>query len=149
MKKALIITLALAKAFATAEAKAQPVYANALIFGTSIPDRNPGWTTRNPGPLADIFTSIRVRALPSITGVSLDRRPKAVASEHSGRTVRSGPPLARQQNEREAPVTRFRNCAELRRVYPNGVSRSGNPRIYAANSRLDRDKDGWACERNS
>ena len=37
----------------------------------------------------------------------------------------------------------YRNCTELRRDYPNGVPAS-HP---AYNNRLDRDRDGWACER--
>ncbi len=37
----------------------------------------------------------------------------------------------------------FKNCTELRKVYPNGVA-SDHP-AYA--SKHDRDKDGWACER--
>lgn len=43
------------------------------------------------------------------------------------------------------PVTQtnFKNCTELRKVYPNGVSK-GHP---AYQSKMDRDKDGWACER--
>jgi competence protein ComEC len=38
--------------------------------------------------------------------------------------------------------TTFKNCTELRKVYPDGVS-SSHP-AYA--SKHDRDKDGWACE---
>lgn len=37
----------------------------------------------------------------------------------------------------------FKNCTEMRKVYPNGVD-SNHP---AYESRHDRDKDGWACER--
>lgn len=37
----------------------------------------------------------------------------------------------------------FKNCTELRKVYPDGVP-SGHP---AYQSKMDRDKDGWACER--
>lgn len=39
--------------------------------------------------------------------------------------------------------TYFKNCTELRKVYPNGVGK-GHP---AYQSKMDRDKDGWACER--
>ncbi|GKV54217.1 hypothetical protein NCCP2222_01640 [Sporosarcina sp. NCCP-2222] len=43
-----------------------------------------------------------------------------------------------------APVlqTNFKNCTELRKVYPGGVE-IGHP---AYQSKMDRDKDGWACE---
>lgn len=37
----------------------------------------------------------------------------------------------------------FANCTELRTVYPSGVS-SDHP---AYQSKMDRDKDGWACEK--
>lgn len=37
----------------------------------------------------------------------------------------------------------FKNCTELRKVYPHGVP--SDHRAYA--SKHDRDKDGWACER--
>ncbi|PJO42917.1 excalibur calcium-binding domain-containing protein [Lysinibacillus xylanilyticus] len=37
----------------------------------------------------------------------------------------------------------FKNCTELRKVYPSGVP--ANHPAYA--SKHDRDKDGWACER--
>lgn len=38
--------------------------------------------------------------------------------------------------------TKFKNCTELRKVYPKGVAK-GHP---AYQLKLDRDKDGWACE---
>ena len=41
------------------------------------------------------------------------------------------------------PNRTYRNCTELRRDYPNGVRRN-HP---AYQSRMDRDNDGWACER--
>lgn len=37
----------------------------------------------------------------------------------------------------------FKNCTELREVYPDGVSKS-HP---AYQKKFDRDEDGWACER--
>ncbi|MER2009636.1 MULTISPECIES: excalibur calcium-binding domain-containing protein [unclassified Psychrobacillus] len=39
--------------------------------------------------------------------------------------------------------TKFQNCKELNKVYPQGVKK-GHP-AYA--SKHDRDKDNWACER--
>ncbi|GGA35984.1 excalibur calcium-binding domain-containing protein [Psychrobacillus lasiicapitis] len=41
-----------------------------------------------------------------------------------------------------AVQTGFKNCTELRKVYPGGVS-SSHP---AYKSKFDRDKDGWGCE---
>ena len=62
-----------------------------------------------------------------------------------------------------ASAQSFKNCTEVRRVYPMGVSKSlaaaklqknypvNNPyvsaKIYRALSKLDRDKDGTACEK--
>lgn len=39
--------------------------------------------------------------------------------------------------------TNFQNCTELRKVYPKGVGKD-HP---AYQPKMDRDKDGWACER--
>ena len=38
--------------------------------------------------------------------------------------------------------TNFKNCTELRKVYPSGVAKGH----AAYQSKMDRDKDGWACE---
>ena len=62
-----------------------------------------------------------------------------------------------------ASAQSFKNCTEVRRVYPMGVSKSlaaaklqkyypvNNPyvsaKIYRVLSKLDRDKDGTACEK--
>ena len=45
--------------------------------------------------------------------------------------------------ESTAPKESYKNCTLLREVYPNGVQ-EGHP---AYESKHDRDKDGWACER--
>jgi micrococcal nuclease len=37
----------------------------------------------------------------------------------------------------------FKNCTELRKVYPNGVPKGHK----AYDPKMDRDKDGYACER--
>ncbi len=41
-------------------------------------------------------------------------------------------------------TTGFKNCTEMRKTYPNGVKKGH--KAYA--SKLDRDKDNWACEKN-
>ena len=68
-----------------------------------------------------------------------------------------------------ADTQKFKNCSALNKEYPGGISRSGatdmtkkkgklvpaSPKkspvvddaIYQANSKLDRDKDGVACEK--
>ena len=40
----------------------------------------------------------------------------------------------------------YKNCAELREDYPNGITKAEHPEVYAANISRDRDKDGSACE---
>ena len=42
----------------------------------------------------------------------------------------------------EEPCGPYRNCTELRKDHPGGVSKDH----CAYQSRMDRDKDGWACE---
>ncbi|MDI7744006.1 S-layer homology domain-containing protein [Lysinibacillus fusiformis] len=41
------------------------------------------------------------------------------------------------------PATKYKNCTEMRKDYPNGVQK-GHP---AYDEKHDRDGDGWACER--
>lgn len=60
-----------------------------------------------------------------------------------------------------APKT-YRNCTALNKVYPHGVGKPGavdktsstkvtdftrNAKVYKANAKSDRDKDGIACEK--
>ena len=60
-----------------------------------------------------------------------------------------------------AAAKKFKNCTELNKVYPGGVALPGavnaggatkqNPtydkKLYEANKKSDRDKDGIACEK--
>jgi hypothetical protein len=51
---------------------------------------------------------------------------------------------------------KFKNCTELRKVYPKGVAKNAkaaqttgatlNAKVYNANKSSDRDNDGAACE---
>ena len=52
-------------------------------------------------------------------------------------------PLSRTQSSRGSECGPFANCTALRRVHPRGVPRGHC--AYA--SKMDRDRDGWACER--
>ena len=60
------------------------------------------------------------------------------------------PPVIQPEPEKidntAIPCSRFKNCTELRKVHPDGVKTA---RLSCAKDRnkLDRDKDGWACER--
>ena len=61
----------------------------------------------------------------------------------------------------QAAAKTFKNCAELNKTYPGGVALPGavnqggmtkltptyNKKIYEANKKSDRDKDGIACEK--
>ncbi|NNU82873.1 excalibur calcium-binding domain-containing protein [Geobacillus sp. BMUD] len=64
--------------------------------------------------------------------------------------------------EAAAKIQTYPNCAALNKDYPGGVARSASVKnkggktrykpyvskaLYDANKRLDRDKDGIACER--
>lgn len=51
--------------------------------------------------------------------------------------------VASSPTQQKGAPESFKNCTEMRKVYPNGVD-SNHP---AYESRHDRDKDGWACER--
>ena len=70
---------------------------------------------------------------------------------------------APQVDAASASVPHFANCTAMHRVYPHGVGKVGahdhvrgkskpvtnfyrSNAIYAANARLDADKDGIACE---
>ena len=60
-----------------------------------------------------------------------------------------------------ASAKTFKNCTELNKTYPGGVALPGavnqggvtkltptyNKKIYVANKKSDRDKDGIACEK--
>ena len=60
-----------------------------------------------------------------------------------------------------AAAKKFKNCTELNKVYPGGVALPGavnaggatkqtpmyDKKLYAANKKSDRDKDGIACEK--
>lgn len=43
------------------------------------------------------------------------------------------------------PCSQFKNCTELKRVHPDGV-RTARLSCAKDRNKLDRDKDGWACE---
>jgi hypothetical protein len=54
------------------------------------------------------------------------------------------------------PSKKFKNCTELRKVFPKGVAKDAksvgssgatvNAKVYKLNKGSDRDKDGVACE---
>ena len=64
-----------------------------------------------------------------------------VCESRSQRSVPAHAPAARDASGTGCGP--FRNCTALRRVHPNGVRRGH----CAYQRRMDRDNDGWACER--
>lgn len=85
--------------------------------------------------------------------------PLAAAVAVAGLLVQA-PPAAQA-----APAAKsYRNCTELNKVYKHGVAKKGardkvsgkskpvrnftvNSAVYAKNTKLDRDRDGVACEK--
>lgn len=51
-------------------------------------------------------------------------------------------PKTSNSSNKGSSSTSYKNCTELKRDFPNGVSSSH----WAYQSKMDRDKDGWACE---
>lgn len=57
---------------------------------------------------------------------------------------------------KQPPPKKYKNCTELRKVYPRGVARDAaaaastgavvDPKTYKLNLNSDRDRDGIACE---
>lgn len=83
-------------------------------------------------------------------GLTIDRREaraldSVLASCDSPEMViypRSAAAAAVVEPDDEGPCGPYRNCTELRKAHPAGV-----PKGHCAyQSRMDRDKDGWACE---
>ncbi|WP_203363829.1 thermonuclease family protein [Bacillus sp. REN10] len=62
---------------------------------------------------------------------------------NGGCTLKPAPKPTPVKPKPQPKPTKFKNCTEMRKVYPNGVKR-GHP---AYEPKHDRDNDGWACER--
>ncbi|MBY0120581.1 thermonuclease family protein [Bacillus sp. S/N-304-OC-R1] len=114
-------------------------------FAREARDKNTGlWAFGDEGTTKGDLDSKPVAASNSSSSTS--------ASSNSGKTSNSNSSSNSSSSSNSgttstAPVSRgseyYKNCTELRKVYPNGVP-ADHP-AYA--SRLDRDKDNWACER--
>ena len=93
----------------------------------------PGYVTKSG------FKEIAKKPAPKKKAVAKKPAPKK-------KTVAKKPaPKKKVVAKKPAPksnVIKFKNCTELRKVYPKGVPRSH--KSYEA--KHDRDKDGWACE---
>jgi hypothetical protein len=80
---------------------------------------------------------------PAATSVTV--KPRKTKTSAPARATRKPKPrrvTTPKPTATRAPVT-YANCGELRRDYPGGVAAT-HP---AYRSKMDRDKDGWACER--
>lgn len=73
---------------------------------------------------------------------SAEKTEKPVAPTPKPQPVVPAPPAAESATPAQQTEW-FQNCTELRKTYPNGVPQ-GHP---AYQSKMDRDKDGYACER--
>ena len=81
------------------------------------------------------------RVLSQCESIALVRPERGSGVPRSGRASREKPPKA--QSGSGGGCGPFANCTALREVHPSGV-----PEGHCAYSgRMDRDKDGWACER--
>ena len=76
------------------------------------------------------------------TTTTKDTKPAATK-----RTETKKPTVTKKTETKKPTVTQkkesYKNCTELRKVYPKGVGKD-HP---AYESKHDRDKDGWACEK--
>lgn len=109
-------------------------------------------------------TRLRLRAIAAVAAALLIAAGAVPAAS-------AGSPIAARAESSAAvaqalPTKVFKNCTALKKVYKGGVAKSkstvnrvsGKKRnglkkntkvsasIYKQNSKLDRDKDGWACE---
>lgn len=70
---------------------------------------------------------------------------KATAAPAPAKTTKPATKVTPVKTTKPVPKptrTNFKNCTELRTVYPAGVEKGH----AAYQSKMDRDKDGWACE---
>lgn len=91
--------------------------------------------------LASILLLIVVAC--SIFGAGTKKIQAPVWVEPSVPTESAEPLPSIDLDDAESTRTYFRNCVEMRKVYPNGVKK-GHPAYRIAR---DRNRDGWACER--
>jgi DNA segregation ATPase FtsK/SpoIIIE-like protein len=73
-----------------------------------------------------------------------DAEAKAAAEAQAKADAEAKAAAEAQQQQQATEQTSFANCTELRTVHPNGVP-SSHP---AYTSKMDRDNDGYACERS-
>lgn len=97
----------------------------------------------------------------TLRGCSKSERmiPKPTKAKIGKDTSKPKPPKKPKDPKPDVVVKTFANCTDLRGTYPNGVARSKSAaaglryapfvhaKLYEANSKMDRDKDGVACER--
>ena len=79
----------------------------------------------------------------SNTGTSSSSTSSSTSSSSSSNNYKDDNPNGIYNQESTTTKESYKNCTLLREVYPDGVPQ-GHP---AYESKHDRDKDGWACER--
>lgn len=119
-----------------------------------------------------ISRSLRALILPGVIAAVLVAGPVAPATAGTIAAAASSPAVADAGQKSATPVAKakkakkFKNCTALSKVYKGGVAKPGvkankvggkkkpfkvkptfSKALYTANSHLDRDKDGIACEK--
>lgn len=78
------------------------------------------------------------------------KAPALLAPTRAATPVREATPIPTEppatMTDTPGDVKVYKNCTELRKDYPGGITKSEHPEVYAANAKRDRDKDGSACE---
>lgn len=90
------------------------------------------WAIDPNGTTKGDYNELKTQASSSSNASTSNSQSSASSTTSSSSTV-----------QQPAQKEYFKNCTELRKVYPNGVP-ADHP---AYRPQLDRDKDGWACER--
>lgn len=98
--------------------------------------RTPMPTAGNPNPTASGSPVVPTTPTPTAT-------PGAVSN--SGATTNRAPVTAANTDTSAAGEVRYANCDAARAAGVAPILRDTNPTLYAANTHLDRDKDGRAC----
>jgi hypothetical protein len=139
------------------------------------PDSSSGTTTTTPPTTTTTPAPTTTTAPPPTTTTAPAPAPDTTTSETTTQATTTAPTTTTSAPTTTAPpvattpkpkalAQKFKNCAELNKLYPHGVGRVGahdrsnvrgavvtnftrNDAVYLANQSLDRDKDGIACEK--
>lgn len=109
-----------------------------------------GYVVRGSGAITVIGNRARVTGLSPDTQYAFEIRAVNVAGEGAPAsfTASTTPEAAPTPTPTtpDSSATRYRNCTAARAAGVTPIRRDTNPALYSANTHLDRDKDGVACE---